>query len=210
LQNRLAIRYAVEGDLRFISHHDTLRLFERALARADMPVRFSDGFNPRPRISIVLPRSIGVSSSDELLLFEVSEPCTKEDVLRRLSNAMPAGLRLITVDALGPGESRRPRRAVYELPIDPALESAVRDRAADLMASASRPVKRITPKSPTPRIVDIRLYVERIDVADGRVRWVQSITQEGTVRPDEMLAALGLTPADHLHRLHRSRVEYDG
>ncbi|GAF87148.1 unnamed protein product, partial [marine sediment metagenome] len=61
-RERWVFGYDVDGDLRFISHHDMLRLFARSLARAALPVRFSEGFNPHPRLSIPLPRPVGVAS----------------------------------------------------------------------------------------------------------------------------------------------------
>ena len=72
MRHRLAIRYAIKGDLRFLSHQDTLRLFQRAFNRAGIPIRFSEGFNPRPRISIAMPRPVGVESCDELLVIELA------------------------------------------------------------------------------------------------------------------------------------------
>lgn len=208
LQSRLAIRYAVTGDLRFISHHDTLRLFERALSRAEAPVRFSDGFNPRPRMSVVLPRNIGIASSDELLVIDVIEPCDAEAVFRRLSETMPAGLTLLAAVKPPPGSKLLPRRAWYEADIAHEVENALRDRAERLLAQSSLPIERRSPKAPAGRTVDVRPFVERIEVSDGRLGWSQWITATGTIRPDEMLDLLELPRAEYLHRLHRTRVEY--
>ena len=209
LRNRVAIRYAVTGDIRFISHHDTLRLFERALARAEIPVRFSEGFNPRPRMTIALPRSVGVASSDELLVLELASPMTSNEVLLRLAKQMPEGLSIVAADALADGDRRLPCEARYELSIDPNDADRLARRASDLLAQPSLTVTRIVPKETTRKVVDIRPYIVAIDVADGRVCWTQSITPTGTARPDETLDALGLPSRDHLHRLLRQRVRYE-
>lgn len=63
----LAVRFKVEGSLRFLSHAETLRLFQRACVRAGLALRYSEGFNPHPKLSLPLPRSVGVESDDELL-----------------------------------------------------------------------------------------------------------------------------------------------
>ena len=89
----MAIRFVIEGDLRFISHHDTMRLFERALSRAQLPVRFSKGFNPGPRLSLPLPRSVGIASGVELLAVELDDAIEPAVVLGTLSEQMPAGLK---------------------------------------------------------------------------------------------------------------------
>src|SRR3990172_12981655 len=81
---RWLFAYSIDGDLRFISHHDTLRLFRRALARADLPVRFSEGFNPHPRIMIPLPRPVGIASRAEGLVVETVGLIDPDDALRRL------------------------------------------------------------------------------------------------------------------------------
>jgi radical SAM-linked protein len=128
LRIRLAIRYAVDGDLRFISHHDTLRLFERALARAELPVRFSQGFNPRPRMSIVLPRPVGVASRDELLVVELTNEMNSEEALSRLSQHMPIGLMLLSADFLTADQRAAPVRTTYSLSLDPPHREAVRKK----------------------------------------------------------------------------------
>ena len=123
LPGRLAIRYAVEGDLRFISHHDTLRLFERALARAGIPVRYSEGFNPRPRFSVVVPRPVGVASRDELMVLEVTADLAADEALRRLQSQMPEGLTLLSAETLAPGARRVPCEVWYRLEIEAATST---------------------------------------------------------------------------------------
>ncbi|TWT41893.1 hypothetical protein RAS1_30170 [Phycisphaerae bacterium RAS1] len=70
----VAVTFGMLGDLRYISHHDELRMLARALVRARWPVAFSQGFNPRPRIVLPLPRPVGVSSSCELAIVELEPP----------------------------------------------------------------------------------------------------------------------------------------
>ena len=96
----MAIRFAICGDLRFISHHDTMRLFERALSRAQLPVKFSEGFNPRPQLSLPVPRAVGITGEAEVLLIAFSEPVNPEEVLSRLIEQMPAGIKMLSVGKL--------------------------------------------------------------------------------------------------------------
>ena len=67
IREKWAFEFSVTGDLRFISHRDTVRVFQRALARAALPVAYSEGFNPHPRLSLPLPRAVGVASEAELM-----------------------------------------------------------------------------------------------------------------------------------------------
>lgn len=208
MRNRLAIRYAVEGDLRFISHHDSLRLFERALTRARIPLRYSEGFNPKPRISIVLPRPVGVASLDELLVVELASETAPSEVLSRLRQEMPPGITLTAAESLEDKESRQPREAWYSLEIDSPTCEAAAKRAEEFLSRERATIRRACRKSKTDKLVDIRSYVTTIEVAANRVTWAQAVTPEGTARPGEILAELGLPGRDHLHRLCRLKVAY--
>ena len=205
---RLALRYAVDGDLRFLSHHDSLRLFERALVRAGLPVRYSEGFNPRPRLSIVLPRPVGVASQDELVVVQLTTEVDPTDAMSRLSRQVPDGLTVLAAVLITADDKRIPREAHYELELEPTLTAAVTERAAELLSKDRLDIARTSPKADAAKTVDIRQYLTSMAVADGRLRWAQAITPTGTARPQEVLEALDLPSREHLHRLRRVRVEY--
>ena len=71
----------MDGDIRFVSHRDTLRLFARAATRAEVPLRYSGGFNPHPRVTIPVPRPVGVASDVERLVLELTEPLEPDGAL---------------------------------------------------------------------------------------------------------------------------------
>jgi radical SAM-linked protein len=203
----LAIRYAIEGDLRFISHHDTLRLVERALNRAELPVRYSQGFNPRPRISLVLPRPVGVASKDDLLVVEFETPVPESEIQCRLAAQLPSGMTLSSVESWDLTRSPQPERAEYCLPLDPCQAASLVERAGALIAAKAHVVERpATAKDRRPRVFDIRPFIESIEVQADRLCWTQRIAPEGTPRVAEVLGALGLAAQDHLHRVSRERL----
>lgn len=208
LRIRLAIRYAVDGDLRFISHHDTLRLFERALARAGLPVLFSQGFNPRPRMSIVLPRPVGVASRDELLVVELTDEMDANEALSRLSQHMPVGLMLLAADFMEATKRWTPVRATYSLSLEPQQRDGVAQKASTFLAAESLRIERTTPKSTSRRSVDIRPYLVEVSPTPEGVQWTQAISQDGTARVGEVLEALGLPSREYLHRVRREHVAY--
>lgn len=209
LRIRLAIRYAVDGDLRFISHHDTLRLFERALARAEIPLRFSRGFNPRPRMSIVLPRPVGVASRDELLVVELEHEMDSKEALSRLSRHMPVGLMLISTEFLSEQQRVAPVRATYSLALEPSDREGMTQRASSLLAAEVLPVERTLPKRASKRTVDIRPYLVEVETTPEGVRWTQTISQGGSARVGEVLEVLGLPSRDYLHLVCREHVSYE-
>ena len=80
------------GRARYISHLDLMRTFQRAFARAKIPIKHTEGFNPHPFVSIALPLSVGFSSQCEILEFGLLEGTSHEDVPDRLTAAMPEGI----------------------------------------------------------------------------------------------------------------------
>ena len=86
------------GNAVFISHLDLMRLFQRAFKRAGLPLTHSQGFNPRPSVSIALPLSLGVESCCELLDFDLEgDVPSNEEILARLNPALIEGVRVIQV-----------------------------------------------------------------------------------------------------------------
>lgn len=79
---------------RFISHLDLMRLFQRAFKRAGLPLTHTQGFNPRPSVSVALPLSLGAESHCELLDFDLESPVPLEDIRNRLNAALIDGIRV--------------------------------------------------------------------------------------------------------------------
>ena len=93
------ILFEKKGNAVWISHLDLMRLFQRAFKRAGLPLTHTQGFNPRPSVSIALPLSVGVESSCELLDFELNGddeiPC--EDIRQRLNENLIEGIKVLAV-----------------------------------------------------------------------------------------------------------------
>src|SRR4051794_20914246 len=94
---RLRVRYAKRGRLRFTSHRDFARAFERALRRAAVPMGYSAGFSPHPKISYVGAAPTGVASEAEYLEIGLAEARDPDEVRRELDAALPAGLDIVDV-----------------------------------------------------------------------------------------------------------------
>src|SRR3954462_15784516 len=94
---RLRVRYAKRGRLRFTSHRDFSRAFERAVFRARLPMAYSSGFNPHPRISYAGAAPTGSASEAEYLELALAERVDPDEVLAALDEALPDGLDLVEV-----------------------------------------------------------------------------------------------------------------
>lgn len=90
--SELRLLFSKTDTARYISHLDLMRTFQRAFLRAGIPVRHTEGFNPHAYISIVLPLSVGFSSECEILEFGLEQELPRQEVVQRLSMALPAGI----------------------------------------------------------------------------------------------------------------------
>ncbi|HEY8373461.1 MAG TPA: TIGR03936 family radical SAM-associated protein [Pseudonocardiaceae bacterium] len=160
---KLRLRYAKRGRLRFTSHRDVARAFERALRRAGVPMAYSQGFSPHPKVSWVSAAPTGVASEAEYVEIQVVERVDPEVLRRELDAALPPGLDVLEVVEAGPGSlAERIDASLWriELPgVDPEeLAGAVRA----LLAADKVEVERLTKDGR--RTVDARAAVVRAEV----------------------------------------------
>lgn len=86
------------GEMKFISHLDLLRFFERLLAKSDIPAKYSEGFHPRPKMSFGNPISLGTEAYNEVMDFETDEEISNDEVLRRLNENAVLGFKVHKVE----------------------------------------------------------------------------------------------------------------
>lgn len=190
-RQRLRLGFRVGGDKRYLSHHDMMRLWERALRRAGLPLRMSEGFNPRPRMSLVEPRSVGMASDAELLEFELADWVNPDAVRAGLARQVPSGIEVRSLDLIRPADKARPRGVVYVTRLNEPCPD-LPERAARLLARSEAPVVRHRPTGD--KTLDARPFIESLEAGPQEVRLVTRTGPGGTVRPDEVLRLLGLSP----------------
>jgi radical SAM-linked protein len=196
---KLRIRYAKRGRLRFTSHRDFARALERAIRRAGVPIAFSSGFSPHPKISYANASSTGAASEAEYLEISVVSEVDPLAVQAALDEALPAGLDIVEVVVAGMGslaDRLQASRWDVRLP-DVAPERAV-DAVALFLAAESVEVERMM-KSGLRRF-DCRAAVVSMSVradvgSDQRCAILEMVVRHGTpaVRPDDILAGLRAT-----------------
>jgi radical SAM-linked protein len=216
---RLRVRYAKRGRLRFTSHRDFSRAFERALVRAGIPMAYSSGFNPHPRISYAGASPTGAASEAEYLEIGLAEVVEPTRLAADLDAALPDGLDVLEVAEAAPG-SLADRLEASRWQIDLAGTSVVVATAAT-EAFLSRdvvPVERMTKKglrSFDSRAAVVGLAVTPYDerqAAGARLVVLLRHTVPA-VRPDDVLTALaqvgGLDPAGAPLMTRLSQGPYD-
>jgi radical SAM-linked protein len=204
---RLRIRYAKRGRLRFTSHRDFGRAFERALRRAGVPMAYSSGYSPHPRISYANACSTGAASEAEYLEIGLREARDPDEVRVALDGAMPDGLDVLEVVPLGAGPplADRLEASHWTIALPGVAPELARAAVGSFLAATSVEVERMTKKGR--RRFDCRPAVVRLIVASERVDDTECaildlVVRHGTpsVRPDDVLAGLrevaGLSPPD--------------
>lgn len=91
----IRVRFIRGEEVKFISHLDLMKAFERALRRTGTPIAYSQGFNPHPQMVFGLPLSVGVTSEAECADFELSVEVTPEEFIEKLNTGLPSGIRII-------------------------------------------------------------------------------------------------------------------
>ena len=205
---RLRVQFSKLEPLRFLSHLDLLRLWERAVRRAGLPLAYSEGFSPHPRISLALPLPVGITSEAEIAEVNLDRWIALQAFLIKLSPQMPEGLKL--------GE-------VLPLPSEaPPLPSQVTAAEYRVTGHGSRPeitdaIKRLLSASAIPwshlrgaesRSYDLRPLINDLWLEDNCGPPVIAMRLRadpgGSGRPDQVYRALGFSgvPDD----IHRTRI----
>jgi radical SAM-linked protein len=164
---RIRLRYTKRGRLRFTSHRDFQRAFERALRRAGVPMAYSAGFTPHPKVSYAGAAPTGVGSEAEYLEIGLAQPRDPQEVRRLLDESLPPGLDVVdAVEARTSGLADRLEASVWELRLDGVEPEQARAAAAAFLAAESVEVQRETKNGV--RTFDCRAAVTRLEVAGLR------------------------------------------
>ncbi len=194
------LKFSEIGKVRFISHRDVARAFERAFRIAELPMAFTLGFSPRPKVSFGLALSVAHESDAEYLDLELTEPVDPESLVGPLTDALPEGISVIGATALAdraPALQESVSLLVWDIEVTNRAGEmpdtlAVARLAAAVMATTTLPTARTRKGRETTE--DIRPVLRMIEVRGqgecGVLLRAELSTQPVAVRPGELVAAL--------------------
>jgi radical SAM-linked protein len=194
---RARITFSKQGALRYTGHLDLHRLWERAMRRADLPLSYSQGFHPQPKISLASALPLGFSSRCEMLDVRFNEEISTDEVASRLRDSLPPDIQItqvVTVDEREPALQTQVLSAAYHVQLtEPVDGTELKQKAAALVASESLPRER------RGKFYDLRPLIEMLNVvidSDEKISIQMKLAaREGaTGRPEEVLNALGIEP----------------
>ena len=189
----LLVRYAKRGKMRFASHLDVARAFERGVRRAGLPIAYSAGFTPHPKISYAGGAPTGVASEAEYLSLGLTSRIEADSARERLNAALPDGIDVIVVtEDTGGLPASRLTASEWQVAL-PGLEpDSVVPIVQKFLALTEAPVERLTSKGL--RRMDARSAVVTLDVHGdvGESTMLRMVVRHTSpaVRPDDVLTAL--------------------
>jgi len=194
---RARITFSKQGALRYTGHLDLHKLWERAMRRADLPLSYSQGFHPQPKISLAAALPLGFSSLGEVLDVRFNVEILTEEIAARLKDSLPPDIQITsveTVDERAPALQTQVLSATYDVHLtEPVDGSELTRKVEELLKSESLPRERRN------KSYDLRPLIETLNVIteENKTVWLQmklAARDGATGRPEEVLSALDIEP----------------
>ena len=188
---RIRITFVKEGALRYTGHLDLHKLWERAARRAELPLAYSQGFHPQPKMNMAAALPLGFSSRCEVMDMKLEHDIPLGDLPTRLNTTLPSGLQVVDVeqvDERAPALQTQVASAQYEVTLTESFDRAALEQRIDsVLASTTIPRER------RGKMYDLRPLIEELSLLpDGRIFMRLTAREGATGRPEEVLDVLGI------------------
>jgi radical SAM family uncharacterized protein/radical SAM-linked protein len=194
------LSFSKVDEARWVSHLELVSAFYRSLRRSQLPLFFSDGFHPLPRVSFHGALPVGLESLAETLDVELTEPLDTGKLVETLNRALPPGLKILQAQRLARKlPPPRPETAVYQVESPEPLFNS--QAAADFLNREEVPVTRKRPKEE--RIINLRQQVARLEVADPHnLQLTMRLQERDNLKVTDTLAVIFHLHEDQTRDLH--------
>jgi radical SAM-linked protein len=208
---RIRIRFSRGEEIAYISHLDLMRLWQRALVRANIPLAYSEGFNPRPRMSLAAPLALGVTAEAELMDIYLAKWSSPHSFTTAVGRQLPRGVKIEQVFNIAPtlpSLQSQVRFAEYRVGIETDKTSGEIETAVNaLLDRESLPWQH--QRDTGARHYDLRTLIEDIWLEDRRSGYCNIMMRlrcdsAGSGRPEQVAAALGFEKYPDV--IHRTRL----
>ncbi len=199
---RHRITFATEKTLAYVSVLELGKVWERSLRRAGVPLKYSQGFNPRPRMNFAAPLPVGCGAEADLLDVLLESPWTSDAVVGALAGVLPSDLAVRAVEPVAPETPALAEQLVaaeYRIWLRDVSAAEAAAAVAGFMEGAAMPMAKRGRKYHG-KTYDLRPLVQELRPVDAPAPWVGlhlrvQARPGATGRPDEVLKALNLTDA---------------
>ena len=192
---RVRIIFSKTGALRYIGHLDLNTIWERAARRAGLPLAYTQGFHPQPKMTFASALPLGFSSRCEVMDMRFNQEIDLTSLPVQLQDVMPSGIGIINVKSVDEHEPPLQTQIVsaeYDVTLTEAVNASELKRKMDeIMASSSLPRER------RGKSYDLRPLVEKIElISENKILMCLSAREGATGRPEEVLDVLGISIED--------------
>ena len=200
---RIRITFTKQGALRYTGNLDLHKVWERAARRAELPLAYSQGFHPQPKMNMAAALPLGFSSRCEVLDMKLEQDVSLDDLPTRINATLPPGLQVVDVeqvDERAPALQTQVLSSEYQVTLTESIDpSELHRRVETLTESTSIPRQR------RGKIYDLRALIEELNLLpDGKIFMRLAAREGATGRPEEVLDALGI--AFEGTRIERTRL----
>ena len=208
---RLRVRFRRGDEVKFISHLDIMRLWERALRRAGIPLAYTEGFSPHPRISLAAPLAVGITSQAELMDIYGTKLVSPHWFTGAVSQQLPPGIEILEVYQIAPSMpslQSQVRYAEYKVEVEAEKgEEDIESALTSLLSAKSLPWQH--QRDTGTRHYDLRALIDDLWLIDWHDKFCTigmrlRCDSNGSGRPEQVAAALGF--AHHPQSIHRTRL----
>jgi radical SAM-linked protein len=208
---RLRVRFSRGDEIKFISHLDMIRLWQRALHRAGITLAYSQGFTPHPRISLAAPLALGVTSEAELMDVFCTKMVSPHFFTTAASQQLPPGINILQVFLINPtmpSLQSLVRYAEYKVEVETGKGQKAIESALDSLLSANHLPWQHQRDTGT-RSYDLRALIDNLWLIDYHPSYCTigmrlRCDNSGSGRPEQVAAAMGFT--HHPQSIHRTRL----
>lgn len=205
---RIRITFIKQGALRYTGHLDLHKLWERAARRAQLPLAYSQGFHPQPKMNMAAALPLGFSSRCEVMDLKLEHDISLDDLPKRLNETLPSGLQVVgveQVDERGPALQTQVIAAEYEVTLNDSSTSLRADQSELERVIDSVIESKVIPRERRGKMYDLRPLIEELKLlTDGKIFMRLAAREGATGRPEEVLDVLGI--AFEGTRIERTRL----
>src|SRR5215212_6718826 len=200
---RIRITFAKQGALRYTGHLDLHRLWERAARRAELPLAYSQGFHPQPKMAIAAALPLGFSSRCEVIDMRLERDIPLEGLSEKLQQTLPTGIRVSNVESVDeklPALQTQVASAAYEVHLTEPIDGSELKRRIDATMESESIIRERRGKT-----YDLRPLIETLTLeSDGKISMLLAAREGATGRPEEVLDLLGI--AFEETRIERTQI----
>ena len=204
--NRLRIRFKRGEEIKFISHLDLIRVWQRAFRRAGVVLAYSEGFNPHPRISLASPLALGITAEAEMMDVYTVQPLSNHAFMEMVVPQLPIGLAISQVHPMpieAPTLQAQIRFAEYEVKVQVADSDLLKQKIADMLSCETFPWQHQRDtgiKSYDLRRLIDNLWLVSLENSVALMGMKLRCDSEGAGRPEQVVKALGMDIPVSVHR----------